>query len=249
MIARGLTVVLVVLVTAVPAGLADEGPPPSLVAACGDFSGVTAQSSWLTTSDGVRLYTIEAGDGPVAAVLAHQGRSDLCEELPYAKTLLAAGLRVLAFDFRGNGHSDNPARNRLSLGRDLAAAVARARAGGAKHVFLIGASMGGAAVVQNTARLAVDGRISLSGTRLWAGFGINDAAGVHALRAPFLYLGSTNDWRAPKSEARAILRSVGSRDKRITLYPGGLHGWQLVQSAPFAARARALILGWIRSRS
>jgi pimeloyl-ACP methyl ester carboxylesterase len=248
MIVRGLTVVLIVLATAVQPGLADSGPP-SLVEACGDFSGVTAQSMWLTTSDGVRLYAVEAGDGPVAVVLAHQGRSDLCEELPYAKTLLASGLRVLAFDFRGNGHSQSPKRNWLSLGRDLAVAVAHARAGGATHVFLIGASMGGAAVVQNSSRLAVDGRVSLSGTRLWNGYGINDPAGVRALRAPFLYLGTKNDGRAPVSEARAIFRRVGSRDKHITFYPGALHGWQLVQVAPFAGKARAQILGWIRARS
>jgi hypothetical protein len=248
MVGRSLAVVLLALVVAVPAGLAGDGPP-SLTDACGSADAFPAQSLWLTTSDHVRLYAIDAGDGSVAAVLAHQGRSDLCEELPYAKTLLAAGLRVVAFDFRGNGHSEGPSHNRLSLGRDLAAAVARARSDGAKRVFLVGASMGGAAVVQNSARLAVDGRISLSGTRLWAGYGIDDAAGVRALRAPFLYVGTRNDWRAPVGEARAIFRRVGSHDKRITFYPGGLHGWQLVQSAPYAGKVRALILGWIRARS
>jgi predicted alpha/beta hydrolase len=249
MISRGLAVVLVSLVMTVQSGLADDGSPPSLADACGSFGGVAAKSTWLTTSDSVRLYAVEAGDGPVAVVLAHQGRSDLCEELPYAKTLLANGLRVLAFDFRGNGHSKNPAKNWLSLGRDLAAGVARARADGAKRVFMIGASMGGAAVVQNSAGLAVDGRVSLSGTRLWTGYGINDAAGVRSLRAPFLYVGTKQDWRAPESEARAIFRRVGARDKHITFYPGALHGWQLVQAAPFAGKARALILGWIHARS
>jgi pimeloyl-ACP methyl ester carboxylesterase len=249
MILRGLTVVLVTLVMTVQTGLADDAPPPSLPDACGSFSGVTAKSMWLTTSDGVRLYAVEAGDGPVGVVLAHGGRSDLCEELPYAKTLLASGLRVLAFDFRGNGHSQNPTKNWLSLGRDLAAGVARARADGAKHVFLIGSSMGGAAIVQNSARLAVDGRVSLSGTRLWTGYGVNDAAGVRALRAPFLYLGTKKDGRAPVSEARAIFNRVGARDKHITFYPGDLHGWQLVQIAPFAGKARAQILAWIRAHS
>jgi len=79
--------------------------PPSLADACGSSSGIEAQPVWLRTSDSVRLYAIEAGKGSTTVVLAHQGRSDLCEELPYAQTLLADGLRVLAFDFRGNGHS------------------------------------------------------------------------------------------------------------------------------------------------
>jgi len=169
---RLLAVAFSLLAMTVPAGRA-AGAPPSLVAACGNSSGIAAHPLWLTAADGVRLYAIEAGKGSTAVVLAHQGGSDLCEELPYAKTLLARGLRIVAFDFRGNGRSELPAKDSLALGRDLAAAVSRAHAQRAKHVFLIGASMGGAAVVQNGAGLRVDGLVSLSGTRLWPGYGIN----------------------------------------------------------------------------
>jgi fermentation-respiration switch protein FrsA (DUF1100 family) len=209
---------------------------------------MNAQPVWLTTADGVRLWAIKAGDGPVVAVLAHQGRSDLCEELPYAQTLVAAGLQVLAFDFRGYGRSGQPSQNRLALGLDLSAAVARARQDGAGHVFLIGASMGGAAGVQNSGGLPVDGLISLSGTRLWTGFGVN-RPGPTGLRAPFLYVGSRSDFRAPLREALAVFRAVGSHDKRTAFYRGYLHGWQLVQAAPYAARTRALIMAWIRAHS
>jgi alpha-beta hydrolase superfamily lysophospholipase len=175
---------------------------------------------WLTASDGVRLYGIEAGKGPIAVVLAHEGGSSLCDWLSFIETLNRAGIRAFAFDFRGYGQSDRPDQGRLALGRDLAAAVARVRADGAKHVFLMGASMGGAAVVQNTAGIRVDGRISLSGTRLWPGYGINDAEGVRSLTAPFLYLGSRADPRAPRPEALRIFDEVGSSDKRIVLYAG-----------------------------
>ena len=244
---RLLAVAFSLLAMTVPAGRA-AGAPPSLVAACGDSSGIAAHPLWLTAGDGVRLYAIEAGKGSTAVVLAHQGGSDLCEELPYAKTLLARGLRIVAFDFRGNGRSELPAKDSLTLGRDLAAAVSRAHAQRAKHVFLVGASMGGAAVVQNGAGLRVDGLVSLSGTRLWPGYGINKP-GPGAVRAPFLYLGSRRDSRAPLQEARRVFRSVGSHDKREILYPGSLHGWELVQAAPHAAKIRALILAWIRARS
>lgn len=242
---RGFAVGLALLAVAVPIGGA-AGKPPSLVAACGDAYGIRARPLWLTAADRVHLYAVEAGHGPTAVVLAHQGGSDLCEELPYAKTLLARGLGVLAFDFRGNGRSELPTRNSLALGRDLAAAVARVHRQGAKHVFLIGASMGGAAVVQNGSGLRVAGLVSLSGTRLWRGYGINKP-GPGALRAPFLYLGSRGDARAPLPEARAIVRRVGSRDKRAVFYPGSLHGWELVQTAAHAARTRALILAWIQA--
>jgi pimeloyl-ACP methyl ester carboxylesterase len=197
----------------------------------------------------VRLYMAEAGRGATTVVLAHGGRSDLCETLTFAHVLIAAGYRIVAFDFRGGGRSDSPQTNRLALGRDLAAAVAHARRAGAEHVVLIGSSMGGAAIVQNSSSLRVDGRISLSGTRLWHGFGVNDAAGVARIRAPFLYVGARDDWRAPLQEALGVVRRIGARDKRTAFYPGSDHGWQLVESARFASQARALVVRWIASHS
>jgi alpha-beta hydrolase superfamily lysophospholipase len=225
---------------------ADAGPP-TLRAACGTTQGLSARPLWLHTADGVRLYAVEAGTGPTTIVLAHEGRSDLCSSwLPYAKHLVAAGFRVLLFDFRGNGESQSVGgRNALQLGRDLAAAVKRARGGGERRVFLIGASLGGAAAVQNGASLRVSGIVSLSGTRIWPGYGINHYASLPRIQAPFLYIGATNDYRAPAEEARDIFRRVGSKDKRIVLYRGSLHGTAFVDYAPNAQRVRGLILQWL----
>jgi pimeloyl-ACP methyl ester carboxylesterase len=210
---------------------------------------VKARAFWQQTKDGVRLYMIEAGSGKATAVLAHGGRSDLCDTLTFATRLVAAGYRIIAFDFRGSGRSESPSRNPLALGTDIAAAVAHARATGAERVFLIGSSMGGAAIVQNTSALRVAGRISLSGTRLWPGFGINNPAGVARIRAPFLYVGSRDDWRAPLKEALGIFRRVGSAEKRTAFYPGSDHGWQLLDSSRFAPSARSLVLRWLASHS
>jgi pimeloyl-ACP methyl ester carboxylesterase len=223
--------------------------PPGLAEACGAPHGLTARSFWQETDDGVRLYMTEGGSGETAVVLAHGGRSDLCETLPFAKRLVAAGYRIVAFDFRGSGRSGSSPRNPLALGKDLAAAVAHARAERAARVILIGSSMGGAAIVQNTSALKVEGRISLSGTRLWPGFGINDPGGLVRIRAPFLYVGSRDDWRAPREEALGIFRRIGAADKRIALYPGSDHGWQLVESSRFASKARTLVLRWIASHA
>ena len=242
-----LAVLLLALLSTATAG-AVEDDPPSPTEACGNSAGVLhAQSFWATTKDGLRLYMVEAGTGKTTIVLAHGGRSDLCETVGFAATLVAHGYRVVAFDFRGNGRS--AATHNLELGNDLAAAVAHARRTGAEHTFLIGSSMGGAAIAQNTSTLDVDGRISLSGTRLWLGFGINNPAGLPRIRAPYLYVGTRDDWRAPLSEALAIFRKLGARDKHTALYPGSDHGWQLVETARFAQRARALVLAWIASHS
>jgi alpha-beta hydrolase superfamily lysophospholipase len=225
-----------------------EQRPPALRTACGTTEGLSATPVWLRTADGVRLYAVEAGSGSTAIVLAHEGRSDLCASwLPYAKRLVRSGFRTLLFDFRGNGQSASAAGDKaLRIDRDLAAVVARAWAGGARRVFLMGASLGGAAAVQNGASLRVSGIVSLSGTRIWPGFGINHYASLPRLRAPFLYLGTTDDSAAPEQEARDIYARVGSEDKRIVLYRGSLHGTAFVEDAPFAPRARALILGWLR---
>jgi pimeloyl-ACP methyl ester carboxylesterase len=228
-------------------GAADERPP-DLRTACGTTEGLSAKPVWLQTSDGVRLYAVEAGRGATTIVLAHEGRDSLCGGwLPYAARLVRSGHRTLLFDFRGNGESESVTGHKaLRLDRDLAAAVGRARAGGARRVFLMGASLGGAAAVQNGASLPVNGIVSLSGTRIWPGFGINHYASLPRLRVPFLYLGTTHDSAAPAKEARDIYDRVGSKDKRIVIYEGMLHGTEFVDSAPFAQRARALILRWLR---
>ncbi len=222
--------------------------PPALRTACGTTEGLSATPMWLRTADGVRLYAVLAGSGSTVIVLAHEGRDNLCGSwLPYAKRLVRSGFRTLLFDFRGNGQSESVGGDKaLRLDRDLAAAVTRAWAGGTRRVFLIGASLGGAAAVQNGASLHVSGIVSLSGTRIWPGFGINHYASLPRLRAPLLYLGTTDDSAAPEKEARDIYARIGSKDKRIVLYRGSLHGTAFVDYAPFAPQARALIMGWLR---
>jgi pimeloyl-ACP methyl ester carboxylesterase len=74
---------------------------------------------------------------------------------------------------------------------------------------------------------------------------ISNPGGLARIRDPFLYIGSRNDWRAPLKEVRSIFRRVGATDKRIVIYPGSNHGCALVESKPFAPRARMLVLRWI----
>lgn len=226
-------------------GVSDEAPP-TLTEACGSqYANLTAETVWVRTADGVRLYVVEAGTGKTTVVLAHGGISDACNTLPFATKLIEAGYRIVAPDFRGAGFSDKPFRNRLAFGLDFAAVVARARAMGAERVFLIGSSRGGAAIVQNTASLRVEGRISLSGMRLWRGYGINNQASLARIRAPFLYVGTRNDRRAPLKEVFRIFRRIGAADKRTAFYPGTAHGFELVEYSRFAPLTRDVILSWL----
>lgn len=240
---------VVVLAAAVAAGAAGaaSAPPRSLTEKCVQTSGVDAQPFWITASDGTRLYAIEAGSGSSTVVLMHEYPADLCGWLPYMATLTRAGLRVLAFDFRDFGDSGRPAARRATAyGRDVRAAVARARADGAKRVFLAGASFGGAAALTFGPQVAVAGVISMSGEAKL--FSMDALAAVPRLRAPLLILGSRQDRYLSVADARALLRRAGSRVKRLVLYPGGFHGWQIVEEAPYAPRARAVVLSWLKAR-
>ncbi|MFD0597814.1 alpha/beta fold hydrolase [Catellatospora coxensis] len=93
---------------------------------------------------GADLGGVLLGSGRTGIVLAHQNGGDVCQWAPYASELAAQGYRVLAFDFGGFGVStagdaDNP--------QQVTAAAAALRADGATGIVLIGASMGGTAVL------------------------------------------------------------------------------------------------------
>ena len=117
----------------------------------------------LTASDGAEVYGVELGSGSTGVVLGHQYLSDHCELIDFARRLAAAGYRALTIDFRGFGASTGGAAYRYD--RDVAAATARLRADGATRVELVGASMGGTAVLVAASTIApsVDEVVSLSG--------------------------------------------------------------------------------------
>jgi pimeloyl-ACP methyl ester carboxylesterase len=233
-----------------PGGQAAAATPPALESKCGDTSGVDASPFYVRTSDGVELYSIEAGTGQTAIVLVHESPANLCGWLPYIPSLTAAGFRVLAFDLRGFSDSTLPASvPARAYDRDLAAEVARARADGAKRVFLVGASYGGAVSLTYGPRLPVDGVISLSGETYLPSRSANPLASASRLKVPVLIVGSRHDRYLPVKSALTLLRRTAAKDKRTAFYPGGWHGWSIVETAPYAASARALISAWIRVRS
>ena len=227
------------------------GTPQALATKCGDTSGIDATPFWLTTSDETSLYAIEGGSGTTGVVLAHESQpADLCGWLPYMHTLAAAGVRVLAFDFRGFGDSRvRDGTPPFAYDRDLRAAVVRLRADGATRVFLAGASFGGAVVLAHASELPVAGVISFSGESYLPRGKPNALTGVARLKVPLLIVGSRHDRYLPVPDALTLLRTARSKDKRTALYPGAFHGWDIVEDAPYAARARALILAWLRAHS
>jgi alpha-beta hydrolase superfamily lysophospholipase len=157
-------------------------------------------------------------------------------------------LRVLAFDFRNMGDSGRPVGAAVTAyGRDFRAALNFARRHAAHRVFLIGASYGGALALAWGPQLDVSGVISLSGEAFYPRLGFSALSEVPRLKAPLLIVGSRHDRYLPIPYALKLLRRAGSTDKRTAFYPGGWHGWSIVEDAPYARKARALILAWIRA--
>ena len=68
-------------------------------------------------------------------------------------------------------------------------------------------------------------------------------------RAGYLYIGSRDDRRARRPEARSVFGMIGRPTSRSSCTPGAMHGWILVEQRPYGAQTRALILKWIRAQT
>jgi pimeloyl-ACP methyl ester carboxylesterase len=212
--------------------------------------GLNVATEWLRTSDGVRLWAATAGQGDTTLVLAHEsGGAGLCGWLPAMAKLSKDDIHTVAFDFRGVSPSDIPRAEAKfdDLAPDLQAAI---DAAGTKHVFLMGASMGGAASMANAWQLkGLDGLVNLSGEQSIPLRHLDAIGNIGKLRVPFLVIASKDDGYLTGAQARQLVARAGSADKKAVVFPGTNHGWDLLDVAPFRARVYATLLGWLRSHS
>jgi pimeloyl-ACP methyl ester carboxylesterase len=235
--------VIALAAAAALAGSAPAAAPAAESAPAKDWC-VHGNGLQFRAADGTRLAGARWGKGRTAVVLAHQSSGDLCEWSGYAKRLARLGYLAIPFDFRNYGDSQRrgfPASQRLA--GDAAAAVKKARSLGAKKVFVVGASMGGTAVVVAGAniRRAVDGVVSVSGP---ANYGsVNALTASKRLAVPVLYLAGEGDVDFA-TDARTLYEATASTDKAIAVLPSAAHGITLVGTS---AQARSLLEGFIRT--
>jgi pimeloyl-ACP methyl ester carboxylesterase len=231
---------------------------PALAARCGHGPAKVTRvtTGWFDAPDGVLLDGASLGDGTTGIALAHESPGDLCGWVSYAGVLSRAGFRVLLFDLRGFGLSQSPDGAKAGrFSRDFEGAVDELKQEGTANVFIGGASFGGAASMVAGSRLGskIAGVVSLSGEPdLGNKYGPNaelDAqAAIPRLRAPLLILGSREDGYVSVAEDQALERRAGSAYKRLALFPGGYHGWDLVEHAPYHKRASHVLVDFLRRR-
>lgn len=210
-----------------PTGTASPSPAPSDAAGCHG----TAPDGKLVRfgPDGsASLAGVVFGTGRTGLVLAHQRRADRCQWAAYAEESAKAGYRVLTFDFPGNG--DSPAG--LTNDAAVAAAASYLRGQGAQTIVLIGASMGGTAVLAAAPHITppVAGVISLSGPALFQG--VDARAAVPGLTVPVLYAACQNDEDYANDAAALYAATPAAHPRKLVVAPGcSSHGVELADAA------------------
>ena len=153
--------------------------------------------------------------------------------MPLARELARRGATSILYD----GMPGDPA--------GVAAGVRTLRRAGLHRVVVVGASVGGRAVVQLAARGAppLDAVVSLSAERL-------DRATpdlIHAarrVRAPSFYVSSRADgYTSFAQDTRQLYAATPARDKKILVVPGDAHGTDLLPRARVREAVVRAVLG------
>jgi len=203
------------LITVACAG--SEGTPgaqavPPLPEAAGRYRCLTddqARAGLVKFADGRggRLDGYVEGAGDVGVVLAHQRGGDLCMWQPYQSLLARAGYRTISFTVGG-----------FAMAQDTEAAAAELRRRGVGTVMLVGASIGGGAVLEAAAGGArpVAAVVALSPVRI-------DDGVLAGVAAPVLLVAAEGDFTFAES-AKATRDRVRTPGTELVLLPGTAHG-------------------------
>jgi pimeloyl-ACP methyl ester carboxylesterase len=192
------------------------------------------------------LAGVVLGDGPTGVILVHQSNGSACQWLPYAKVLATQGYRAFAIEVNGSG-SSIPSEQRMD--DEVVAATAYLRAAGVRSVVLVGASMGGTAVLGAAAKTSpkVDGVVSLSAPASFAD--VDATAAVGGLTVPALFICGAYD--APFADAaRAFYAAAPPETKPQLIIPADSgHGVALVDPDSGNDAARISLATFLKAHS
>ena len=203
-----------------------------------------AGTGWQTLTIHTHGAAIDAavlGDGDVGVVFANDSGNSACGWTSFARQLVAQGMRVLLFEYDDESQA---------AGEGLAAARAL-RAAGVRHVALVGASIGGRAVVQAASRdhRTLAAAVSLSAERS-VGANLREILPLaRRIHLPSLYVGSRDDgYTTFGRDTRQFHQVTPAKVNRMLLVAGGDHGVDLL-SDENGPRVRKAILAFLESNA
>lgn len=208
------------------------------------------------TSDGAGLAGRLFGSGTVAVVLAHQIDDDQSDWFDFAAELRSRGYEVLTFNLRGVCSStpeplcSGGAVDPNAAGTDVIGAVRFVQSKGATSVVLIGASLGGEAVIVAASKLGPDirGVVTLSASEGLVGLVDLPVARerVAAIVGPKLFMAGEGD-RGFADAARDYFAHA-KEPKELHLFQLGDHGVALLHSAE-GDEAKKLIFDFLAANA
>ena len=231
--------------TAVAPTAETDASPPAEDATADERATTTAETAdpeivRFATPDGEELEGTVYGTGATGVVLAHMRGRDRSTWTDFAKTAAAAGHQVLTFDFRGYGGSSGERDTALDV--DLIAAVELLRLRGVERTVIMGASMGGTAVVNVASRIDTAGAVSLSAPADFIGLPALAVAGDVA--EPLLLVTAEGD--QPYADAAVEMDGLAPVSQ-LTVLSGNAHGTNLFGDHGDALTE--LLLSFIADRS
>ncbi|HKB81271.1 MAG TPA: alpha/beta fold hydrolase [Thermoanaerobaculia bacterium] len=201
-----------------------------------------SEEVWIESADGQLLHGWYCtAEHPIASGLyCHGNTGNLTTTAHVMPPLLASGINILLFDYRGFGRSSGRPSIHGVISDTIAAARFhdRVRPKGLPSI-LYGYSLGGAVAAQALRHHPFDGLILQSTftnlpeiTRAafprlplhrFTGRLFDTAAIVQALEIPLLVIHGAEDEVCPVWMGEALHRVCGSADKRMAIVQGGLH--------------------------
>jgi pimeloyl-ACP methyl ester carboxylesterase len=208
-------------------------------------AGAQSHVSFSTEDKGL-IYADVYGDGGRAVVLAHGGQFNKESWEKQARTLVSAGFRVLALDFRGYGKSRGPGDSDpvdAPLHLDVLAAVRYLRSTGGKSVSIVGASMG-AGAAGDASIASKPGEID---RLVFLGGAPNEPA--EKLKSPSLFIVARNDTSGDSPRLPGIQQQYDKapQPKSLVILEGSAHAQYLFQTDP-ADRVMREILHFLSAK-
>jgi Dienelactone hydrolase family len=174
-----------------------------------------------------------SSSGTVGIVIVHQSEQDLCESMSWAVVFSGAGYLALA-----------PTVDEYQQVAQVETSVAYLREHGAKQVVLLGASMGGTAVLQAAAELTppVQAVVSLSGPSVYDP--MDALLTAPKLAVPVFYSAGAQDTEFATDETD-LYNATTEKDKTLDIVPNDAsHGFALLSD--LLPRVEAFLRAHIR---